>query len=300
MTSISAHLYRPVVYAIGKRLAAADNPASIRRVFGVVATLLLPATGVENRPIQLGGVDTIRVTPKEQDTKRRVLLFHGGGYVFGTANAYKGIAGRVAKAAGASVDVVDYRLAPEHPYPAAPEDALAAYRGLLEQNEPENIALIGDSAGGNAVLVTLQRARDAGLPLPACAVMLSPWLDPSGAGESMQSNAESEIVILPITIQRCARWYAGEIDPHDPGISPLFGKHSGLPPVLVQASDNEMLYSDATRFTEQAKAAGVDVTLETYAGLWHDWPLMAPGLTEARHAIASAGTFIKRHTGPAA
>lgn len=296
MASLSARIYRPIVSQIGKQLAAADTAEKQRKVFARAGTLLLPSPGTQQEHTTLGGVKGLRVTPRNYDTGPQILMFHGGGYVFGTPSAYAPLAGRLAKAASACVHIIDYRLAPEHPYPAAPEDGLAAYRALLEQAAPENIALYGDSAGGNLVLTTLQRARDAGLPMPACAVMLSPWLDPSGSGESMRSNAKSEILILPETIARCARWYAGETDPRDPGISPLFGSQAGLPPLLVQASENEMLYSDTTRFAEQAAKAGVTLRLETEPDLWHVWQLMAPGLTEARQAIASAGAFIAEHT----
>ena len=296
--SLAAHLHRPIARLIGRRLVHAETPAEIRAVFDRTSRLLFPPRGTRATRVSLGGVPALRVTTRSPAAPGRALLvLHGGGYVFGTPGSYLALAARFADAARATAFLPDYRLAPEAPYPAACEDALAAYRGLLREHAPRGIAFVGDSAGGGLALATLHRARDAGVALPACAVLMSPWLDPGGSGASMLDNAASEILILPPTIARCAAWYAGDRDPADPGIAPLFGSQHGLPPILVQVSANEMLYSDSTRFVDRATAAGVEVVAEIEPDLWHVWQAMAPTLPEARRAITSAGRFIAAHTG---
>jgi acetyl esterase/lipase len=297
MASIGARLHRPIVRWIGGQLAAADTPRKIRAVFNRTSCARLTPAGTRVSDVSLGGVSTLRVTAAPEPSPRRtIVMLHGGGYVFGTPRAYVALASRFARATGAVVYLPDYRLAPEAPYPAAGDDAIAAYRALLQRHQAESIAFVGDSAGGGLALATLQRARDEGLVLPGCAVLLSPWLDPSGSGASMRDNVASEILILPPTIARCARWYAADRDPAEPGISPLFGSPRGLPPILVQVSANEMLYSDSTRFVERASAAGVAVVAEVEPDLWHVWQLTAPTLREARRSIASAGRFVSAHT----
>jgi len=298
MPSFLARLHRPLVRRMGRQLRAAETPQAIRAVFDQTSRMLLRPSGTRVEEVALGGVPTLRVTPRSCAASRRtIFLLHGGGYVFGTPQAYVAVAARLAAAAQARAYVPDYRLAPEAPYPAACEDALAAYRALLQEHGAETVAFSGDSAGGGLVLATLHNARDAGLALPACAVLMSPWLDPSGSGASMRDNEASEILILPPTIARCTRWYAGEREPAEPGIAPLFASHQGLPPILVQVAANEMLYSDSTRFAERANAAGVKVDLEVEPELWHAWQSMAPTLPEARRSIASAGRFIAAHLG---
>ncbi len=299
MSTIAARLHRPIVRRIGRRLARAETPAALRAAFDDTARLLLVPRGTALAEAPLGGVPGLRVTKRAPGPLRTILMFHGGGYVFGSPRAYAPLAARFAHAASAEVYLPEYRLAPEAPHPAALDDAMAAYHGLLERRAPETVAIVGDSAGGGLALATMQRARDEGCPLPACAVLLSPWLDPSGSGASMRENVETEILILPPTIARCAAWYAGERDPAEPGISPLFGAAEGLPPTLVQVSANEMLYSDSTRFAERAVAAGVEVRQEVESDLWHVWPTMAPTVPEARRSIASAGRFIAARARPA-
>jgi acetyl esterase/lipase len=293
MPSFLARLHRPLVRRMGRQLLAAETAQAIRAVFDQSSRMLLRPSGTHVEQVALGGIATLRVTVASvAPSPRTIFVLHGGGYVFGTPEAYVAVAARLAAAAGTSAYIPDYRLAPEAAYPAACEDALAAYRGLLEKHPAESVAFSGDSAGGGLALATLHNARAASLALPACAVLMSPWLDPSGSGASMRDNQTTEILILPPTIERCKRWYAGDRDPADPGIAPLFASQEGLPPILVQVAANEMLYSDSTRFAERATAAGVEVVLEVEPDLWHAWQSMAPTLPEARRSLASAGRFI--------
>ncbi len=296
MASLSAHAARPAVKIIGKQLARANTPEKQRDVFKVVAKLLAPSTGTCREAIQLDGIRSIRMSTEEADKNgRAVLMFHGGGYVFGTIEAYAGLGGRYAKAGRAPVYLPDYRLAPEYPFPGAVEDGLKAYKALLERYPADKLAVTGDSAGGGLSVATLQAARDEGLPMPSSLVLLSPWLDVSGESESMTSNKDTEILILPETIARCSNWYASGQDKQNDSMSPLYGSFAGFPPTLVQVSENEMLYSDSVRFTEKAKEEGVDVTLHSKPDLWHVWQLMAPTVTEAREAITQTGNFFDSH-----
>jgi acetyl esterase/lipase len=253
---------------------------------------LSPGAGAE--AISLGGVPAIRVSPPRR-ARGALCVLHGGGYVFGSAGAYRHFAARLAKRVGALAYVVDYRLAPEHPFPAASDDALAAYRALLDLHPPGSIAFVGDSAGGGLAVVTLHRARDAGLPLPACSVLCCPWLDLTGSGESMRSNAGTELLIPPPVPERMARWYGGAHDLADPRLSPLFGHHGGLSPLLVQVSSAEVLRSDAERFAARATSAGAEVTLEIQRGMWHVWQILDPLVRESRAAAASAARFLAAH-----
>ncbi len=297
MSSVGARLMGPMIRMMGRQLRAAATPEQARAVSVRWTSGLPPAFGVPTERTSLGGVPALRADGRGgRQTARAILLLHGGGYVFGSARTYRALATRLAKMAEASVWAIDYRLAPEHPYPAAVEDALAAYRALLERHGPEHIALIGDSAGGGLAVATLHRARDSGLPRPGCAVLLSPWLDLTGGGASMRTNASREMLIPHPVPERMARWYAAAAELDDPGVSPLFGRHDDLPPVQVQASASELLFSDSERFVERARAAGVAVTFWVEPDMWHVWPLMAPLVAEARHALAAAARFIMAHT----
>lgn len=292
MPSRIARLHIPVVKQIGRRLAAAETPEQVRRVIAVASATLAPARGVRRRPVDLGGVDGLRVAPKRGAAgDRTVLLFHGGGYVFGSAKMYRGLAGRIADGATCTVEVPDYRLAPEHPYPAALDDGLAAYRAVVERVGADHLVVGGDSAGGGLTLAVLQRARSEGLPMPAGAFLLSPWLDLRGSATDLP-NADSEILILPDIIDRAARWYVGAATADDPGISPILGSMDGMPPTLLQVSDEEALFAHGEAFIAAAEAAGVDVTVEIASGMWHVWQLMAPLVPEARASILSIVRFV--------
>jgi epsilon-lactone hydrolase len=296
MPSRSARATRPIVKMIGKRLAAADTPGELRGEFALATRLLVPSLGTRRKEVRLNGVRTVRVSADDADTAGRgILMFHGGGYVFGTPARYAGLAGRFAKAAGAPVYIPEYRLAPDHPFPKAVEDGLQAYKAMLEHYPNDKVAVTGDSAGGGICVATLQAARAEGLPMPSSLVLLSPWLDVSGASESMRTHRNSEILILPETFSRCAQWYGGGQDATDPVMSPLYGSLAGLPPTLVQVSDNEMLYNDSTRFAGKAEEEGVELRLVTEPDMWHVWQLMAPLVREARRSISQAGDFFESH-----
>ncbi len=237
--------------------------------------------------------DWVKVDGARED-ERVVLYLHGGAYVMGSRNTHRGLAGRIAVAAGANVLLPEYRLAPEHPFPAAVDDAVACWRWLLAQGHaPGRLAIAGDSAGGGLALATLLALRAAGERLPACAVAMSPWTDLEGTGPTAEPGAVDDPMMTPESLRASGRDYAGENLCH-PLAAPLHGDLAGLPPLLLQVGTREVLMSDSTRFADKARAAGVEVTLEVEEGLIHVWQMFA-GVPEAESAIARIGAFIQRH-----
>jgi acetyl esterase/lipase len=201
-------------------------------------------------------------------------------------------------ASGVRVLLIDYRLAPEHPFPAALEDAAVGYQWLLAQGiPPSQIVIGGDSAGGGLALSTLLRLRDHAIALPAAGVLLSPWADLTMSGPSMQTRAEIDPLCSEAALRRAAHWYLAGADPTHPLASPVFADPQGLPPLLIQVGDHEVLLSDATRLAEQAQARGIEIVVEVWDELWHVFQSWASALPEARGAIEHIGTFIRRKLG---
>ena len=227
----------------------------------------------------------------------RVLLYlHGGGYAIGSVVTHRDLAARLSAASGARVLVVDYRLAPEHPFPAAVDDARAAYRWLLAQGvDPRHVAVAGDSAGGGLALATSVALRDEGAASPAAVVCFSPWVDLALTGASMQDRADREIVISPRWVAACAQRYLRGADPRYPLASPLYAELRGLCPLLVLVGTEEILFDDAGRLVERAAGAGVEVDLEVYESCFHLWMVLAPFAPEAADATERAGAFLRRH-----
>jgi epsilon-lactone hydrolase len=253
-------------------------------------------TAVEQRP--LAGMPAEWITSPGCRGGRALLHLHGGGYVMGSCGSHRALASRIGAAAGAGVALPEYRLAPEHPFPAALEDGVAAYRALVAGGvAPDDIVLVGDSAGGGLVLATLVALRDAGDPLPAGAVLLSPLTDLTASGESMRTRADSDPWLSPALLDVTLRPYVGGADRADPRLSPLFADLRGLPPLLIQVGDQEILLSDATRLAERAQAAGVEVTLEVWPEVWHVWHLFAPQLPDANEALDRIGAFVRGRLG---
>lgn len=223
-----------------------------------------------------------------------ILYFHGGGYQLGSVRSHAGLIGRIARASGCRALGVDYRLAPEHLFPSALHDGLTAYRWLLDQGvAPGRIAVVGDSAGGNLALAALISLRDAGLPLPAAAALLSPWTDLAATGESYVTRAQSDPIHQRAMILAIARAYLGRGgDADDPLASPLRADLSGLPPMLIQVGDRETVLDDSRLLAKTARKAGVEVSLRVWNGMIHVFQLFAQELPEAREAIAAIGRFL--------
>ena len=241
----------------------------------------------------VGGVPGLWLDAPVASDQRVVLYMHGGAYVIGSARSFARLAAEVAIAAGVCCFSLDYRLAPEHPFPAAVDDAMAAYNGLLQRGfQPAQVAFAGDSAGGGLTIATLLACRDHGLAMPACAVVLSPWLDLTLTGDSMQRCVDSDLVLTAPRLAARAKLYLGSTSNRHPLASPLFGDLTGLPPLLMHASSAELLCDDAVRFAARAAAAGVRVTLDIWPGMPHDWHRFTPMLSEAREGVAAAGRFL--------
>ncbi len=222
-----------------------------------------------------------------------ILYFHGGGYVSGTCAAHRTHVSKVVNGSLINAMTFQYRVAPEYPFPAALDDALAAYRYFLEQGfAPEKIAFMGDSAGGGLCLATLNAIKEQGLPMPAAAVTLSPWTDLACTGDSYQSNAST--CLSPTGSWTVfSHYYAPDMDKTNPLISPLYGDLAGLPPMHIYVGSDEVMLSDAIQYAEKAKVAGVDVKLTIGEGLFHCYPICAPAFPEATEALAELCAFMK-------
>jgi acetyl esterase/lipase len=226
------------------------------------------------------------------------LYFHGGGFLVGSPLPYRLLASQIASTAGCDVAVVDYRLAPEHTFPAARDDALDAYRALLATGvDARRIAIAGDSAGGNLAAVTLLNILKLGLPSPAAAVLLSPWTDLTGSGASVRTNADRDAMLPAARMPSAARLYAGSRDLADPDLSPLFGDWRACPPLTVHVGSGEILLHDSVQLVERAKAAGVDATLRVWPDMPHVFPAFSPLLPEARAAVREIASFLTARFG---
>ncbi|WP_020658522.1 alpha/beta hydrolase [Amycolatopsis benzoatilytica] len=266
---------------------------------GFAATFTRPVPdGVAARRTELGGRPALELEPDGTAGRGRLLYLHGGGYVIGSVDTHAGLAGELARRAGLRTVLVDYRLAPEHVFPAAVEDGVAAYRELLESGVgAREIVLAGDSAGGGLSIATLVAARDAGLPMPAGVVVFSPWADLSLGGESIQGKEEADPIFTAADVQAYADRYAGAADRANPLVSPVFADLAGLPPMLVQVGSNEVLLDDAVRLAARAGRDEVDVTLEVAAGLPHVFQSNYGKLEEADAAIGRVVRFVREVVG---
>jgi acetyl esterase/lipase len=250
--------------------------------------------GVRVEPALVGGVTGEWLLP---DGAGATLLYylHGGGFVMGGPPLYRRMVGWLAREAGARALVPDYRLAPEHHFPAALDDCVAGYRGLVADGvSPDDIVVVGDSAGGGLALSMLLALRDAGDPLPAATALMSPVTDLTVSGASMRQCVDLEVLLVPAFCQVAARLYLGDADPRAPLASPLFADLRGLPPLLVHVGTHELLLDDSRRFVAAAAAAGVDVTLAVWDELWHVFQMFV-SMPEARRALDEIAGFVRAH-----
>jgi epsilon-lactone hydrolase len=231
--------------------------------------------------------------PSHAARHRHILYLHGGAFIAMSARTHRSLTSRLAVGSAASLFALDYRLAPEHPFPAALEDALAAYRALIAGGaEPSRMALAGDSAGGGLTLSLLLALRDQLDPLPAAAVLFSPWTDLAATGESLVSNDAADVMHFGSWVAQQGRHYLGDTPATHPLASPVYADLTGLPPLLIQVGDSEVLLDDSRRVFANAKKVGVDATLRTWPGVAHGWQIFAPILPEARAALREASAFI--------
>ena len=270
--------------------------AEMRSGMESMARMSPRAAEVTYEPVTAGSVPAEWVVAPGATAERVILYLHGGGYVIGSINTHRDLASRLSRAASARVLLIEYRLAPEHPFPAAVDDAVAAYRWLLAGGaNPARLAIAGDSAGGGLTVATLVALRDAGLPLPATGVCLSPWVDLEGIGESMTSKATADPMVQRDGLLKMAALYLNGQPARAPLAAPLYADLSGLPPLLIQVGTAETLLDDSTRLAERARKAGVAVTLEPWEDMIHVWQAFAAMLPEGRQAIDRIGEFVKQH-----
>ena len=285
------------VLEILKSQPSSPNASIERMRAGMEKVAERVAADIKCDPVDAGGVPGEWIVAPTAVAQRAILYLHGGGYVMGSVNTHRAMIGRISRAAQARVLAINYRLAPEHPFPAAVEDATAAYRWLLKAGyQPNKIVIAGDSAGGGLTFAALVALRDARTPLPAAAVPISPWNDLAGTGASIKSRAGVDPMVGRQGLAPMARHYAGSTDLKTPLLSPLYADLRGLPPLLIHVGDAEILLDDSTRIAERAKAAGVDVTLEVWPEMIHVWHVFAKLLPEGQQAIDRIGEFALAHT----
>ena len=303
--SLRAELARLVLRRLVKRRAHHETIDAARAGFRAMQRFIpQPPRDVRTTPVDAGGVAGDMIEAPASRADRHLLYLHGGGYRLGSPAMYRHFTWRLAAAARARLLIVALRLAPEHPFPAALEDASAAYRWLLENGaEPSRLAVIGDSSGGGLALALLLKLRDEKLPPPAACVAMSPWTDLALTGASLTRNAEADPMLNADDLPAYAADYLAGADPRDPYASPLYGDPTGLPPTLIQVGGDEILRDDAVRMADKMRAAKCQVTLEVWPRMPHVWQLMVPFLPEARAALDRIGAFAESawagETGPA-
>lgn len=277
---------------------AAQQPKTPQEMRGMFEQMAVPPPAdIKCEPVNAGGVDAEWVTAPGAAADRAVLYLHGGGYVIGSAKTHRDLMGRISRGAKARVLGLNYRLAPEHPFPAAVDDAVAGYRWMLAQGiKPSRIAVAGDSAGGGLTVAALVAIRDAKLATPAAGICMSPWVDLEGIGESMKTRAQADPVVQREGLVGMASAYLQGKDPRTPLAAPLYADLKGLPPLLIQVGDAETLLDDSNRLAGRAKAAGVEVKLEVWPEMIHVWQLFASFLPEGQEAIDGINKFIGERT----
>lgn len=255
--------------------------------------------GVSYEEVDADGVPAMWCVPEGCASDRVIIWTHGGGYVVGSMHSHRKVAGHLAKAAGVRALVLDYRRAPEHPHPAQVEDAVKAYRWLVrsEAIAPEHIATTGDSAGGGLCTSMVLALRDAGDPLPAAVLPISPFYDMEAKGESIESNAAVDVLVQKEILLAMAGMFLGGGSPTDPLANPLHADPKGLPPMLIQVGGSESLLDDSTRFAAKAKAAGVDCTVEVYPEMQHVFHFLAGRAPEADRAIEAMAEWVRPKLG---
>ena len=303
MTSMSARVLRAVFRVKLRRDGMTPDEAvrHFRRELNGAGLPRVMARGTVWSYEELAGVRVGRVGSgaSSGSGQGRVMLYlHGGGYVAGKVETYANLVSRWAAQLGAEVWLPDYRLAPEHPYPAGLDDAQACYFALLERGvDPSRLVVAGDSAGGGLALALLLRLRDGGHPLPACAVVMSPAGDITCSGEAMEGNDGRDPMLSASQVRLLRGLYAPDADPEDPYVSPVVGDYTGLPPLYLTVDEEECLYDSARVVAERAAEAGVDVTLRTRTAAVHVWPVFVPWLAEAREDVPVMGAWMAARLG---
>lgn len=293
-------LLQPVARMLFKLALGANTLTTeqMRRRLDWVGAMSKELSGVQRVPLRVGDLDALWLIPDSADQDSPVILYlHGGAFISGSLRSHWELAGRLARAARARCLMIDYRLAPEHPYPAALNDAVASWDWLLNEGYySANMVIAGDSAGGGLAVATSLKLRELGWPQPAGLYCMSPFTDLSLSSDSHHSARAREVVLTnPNLLVRAVADYAPGHDLKDPLVSPVYADFHAMPPLLVHVGTDEVLLNDATRLHDQAVACGAPCTLEVWPGMWHVWPVFERvGLPEARKALLGAGEFIRR------
>ena len=294
--SLRAELVRwGLRWFVKRKIGPGTTLEAVRRQAAVLERLVPPPPrGTQTNDIELDGVKAVAVFARGSLEDRLALYLHGGGHVSGSPALYGDFIWRISAATRSRAFIPDFRLAPEHPFPAALDDAATAYRALLAAGaDPRRMAVLGESSGGGLVLAMLLKLRDEGTRLPAAAVALSPWTDLALTGDSLERNAEADPMLRGTEGARLASYYLAGADPLTPYASPLYGDPTGLPPTLIQVGSDEILLDDSVRMAERMRAAGCQVELEIWPRMPHTWQVWARILPEARAAIARIGAFVQ-------
>jgi len=296
MISLRAKIIRSLTSAYFARVDA--NKADVhamRERWHSLANVLWTAHGVNVEKCDYQGLKAEWLTPADATDDKLLLYLHGGAYIMGGCTTHRRLVSYIAQAAGVRTLLPEYRLAPEHPFPTAIDDAVRLYRALLaDGHSAENIVIAGDSAGGGLTMATLLSLRDANEPLPAAACLLSPWLDLSASGESMTTRVHRDPWFKPKDMPIVTSYYVAQSQVRHPLASPVFADLSGLPPLYIQVGEDEILLSDSTRCAEKVEAAGGSVELEIWPGMWHVFQMFVHEMPESRAAIRKIGDFVRR------
>lgn len=281
-------LYGPVL----KRL----SPENQRRAANGLLQPTPLAQSMPRESVQASGVPAAWFRPEDRSHDAVIYYLHGGGYILGSLQTHQNLISGFCTASGCEAFALEYRLAPEHPFPAAIEDSVTGYRHLLEEGiAPERIVIAGDSAGAGLTLATLFQVRDLGLPLPAAAVLISPWADIEGNSKTMELHYPYDYLVMP-HLKLCADWVLSGQNPKHPLISPVYGDYRGLPPMLIQVGGVEALLDDAVRVASHAREAGVEVRLDVHQDMVHVFQIFSSFLPEAQRAVREFAAFVREKT----
>lgn len=295
MSSIRAKIIRSISSAILRRYDAATlDIADARRKTAMLGRLTLTAFGVSVDATQIEGLRAEYLRPKNAVPGRLLLYLHGGAYILGGCDLHRQVVSHIARSAGMDALLPEYRLAPEYRFPAAVDDAVAIYKAVVASGiKPEDIVFAGDSAGGGLAVATLLALRDAQDPLPAGAVLLSPFLDATGSGDSMRTRASQDPWFHADDLPVITAHYCDEHQRRFPLVSPVFADVEGLPPMYIQVGDDEILLSDSERFADALVAAGIEVKLDVWPDMWHVFQMFIGKMPESRKAIDDIGEYIQ-------
>ena len=293
--SLRARIFRAIISWYLKRIDARTlDIVKTRRRLDFFGGLGIKPRRVSRRREKLAGLPAEWLAPHGAPDDAVLLYWHGGAYVVGSIRSHRPLVSHIAKAAGVQAVIPEYRLAPEHRFPAALEDAVRAYRQLLQSGiKPDRIFVGGDSAGGGLTVAMLLALRDEGVPLPRACILLSPWLDLTGSGESMRTHAGRDPLFKPHDMPGVVAQYCDEQKLRLPTVSPVFADVAGLPPTLIQVGEEEILLSDSERYAGKLRDAGIEVKLDVWPGMWHVWQMFVGLMPESRIANVKLGHFVR-------